>query len=583
MTPLTPLRAAILARVSRDEQKKYGYSLPDQIDRARTYCAKRGYTVNEALIFQGDESSKKPVDQRPILTALIDAAIARRVDVVVVLHTSRLTRNQDQHGYLRYVFRQHGARVEYILQEVEDTPMGRAMIGMQSFSDEQEHENIVWRTQNGARAKAKLGRPVGRAQAPFGLRYQAPMLDRYGVPIRATVKAAYEPDPATIEHLRWMFSQYAQGESFRAIARGLDMLGVAPPFAHRGDSRRRETSLPRWSPTTVRLILTSRHYIGEGIEFEDHCIELPDGTETRVKRDLWDGIGDDAGKAIPLPPGVYPQVIDSDIFERVQARIERNHWEHTRETQRSDRDPEIGLLRRGLVRCGHCGSFLGVQRSKGMTIYRCRSNQRRRHGCPDANISTDRLDREVWPWIEAIRSDPRRAASVTERLRHQDDDGGRAKVMLDALDSRIVEIETDRARLVRHLSKLDDEDDVTLVQSEMRRLGDERKSLSAQRERFVEQADAAEQRRQRVERAISVVEGTLPITNSLSYREKRRILTDLGVVVHLHPITAPARWKLQLGCDLAIGLPSGTSINVKTDYFFSSNTRGGDVNMKTPR
>jgi hypothetical protein len=57
-------------------------------------------------------------------------------------------------------------------------------------------------------------------------------------------------------------------------------------------------------------------------------------------------------------------VIEPALFERVQRRLEQNK----RESQRKDRNPEFGMLRRGIARCGHCNSSLGVVYNGGKDV-----------------------------------------------------------------------------------------------------------------------------------------------------------------------------------------------------------------------
>lgn len=55
----------------------------------------------------------------------------------------------------------------------------------------------------------------------------------------------------------------------RGIAKGLDGLGVKPPRAD-------QTRSIQWNPASIRHILTSPNYIGEGVQFADKAIDHPD-------------------------------------------------------------------------------------------------------------------------------------------------------------------------------------------------------------------------------------------------------------------------------------------------------------------
>lgn len=51
------MRAVILARVSTEEQKEAGNSLPAQIHRLEEYCKRKGFDIVETFSF--DESAYK--------------------------------------------------------------------------------------------------------------------------------------------------------------------------------------------------------------------------------------------------------------------------------------------------------------------------------------------------------------------------------------------------------------------------------------------------------------------------------------------------------------------------------------------
>jgi DNA invertase Pin-like site-specific DNA recombinase len=530
-------RAILYARVSRDEQRG-NFSLATQIDACAKYAEEHGYEIVQ--IFREDFTGTQT--RRPEMNKVLELANSRQIDVVIVYKVDRLTRGGAYPlGWFMTEFADHGVRVNFVIEPPDDSPEGKALAGFRASSAEREVKEIERRTKEGLRAKAKSGKPIGRARAPFGLRYKPPELDADGFPIKSTIKASYEPNPATIDALRWVFDQADRGVSLRKIARGLDELGVAPPYADR-------TKAKLWNATSVRHILLNRAYIGEGIQFavkiEDH--PDPGKQKRRVKR----AIDPDGDGAIPLPPGVLPVVIDPERFGRVQRRLELNK----RESQRDDRPAEFGLLRRGIARCGHCNSALRVNYNSGKdpggreATYGCQTNQRRRHGCAPNDISLHKLDREVWGWIVALRDDPRLVERFTAHLR-EDDLSGEAARMLTMLDVQIAEIDKQRVTLTKRLGLVDD-DTAALVADELGRLSTQRKAVVAQRERYSAKAEADEKRRARVNRTIELVKGIADSDlEALSYGQQRRILGDLGSVVLVWPNGHAPRWGMTLAFD----------------------------------
>ena len=53
------MKAINVSRVSTEEQKEAGNSLPAQIERIRKYCGRKGFEVAEKDIFSFDESAYK--------------------------------------------------------------------------------------------------------------------------------------------------------------------------------------------------------------------------------------------------------------------------------------------------------------------------------------------------------------------------------------------------------------------------------------------------------------------------------------------------------------------------------------------
>jgi DNA invertase Pin-like site-specific DNA recombinase len=53
------MRALSVSRVSTEEQKEAGNSLPAQIERIRKYCERKGFTLQEKDVFSFDESAYK--------------------------------------------------------------------------------------------------------------------------------------------------------------------------------------------------------------------------------------------------------------------------------------------------------------------------------------------------------------------------------------------------------------------------------------------------------------------------------------------------------------------------------------------
>ena len=88
----------------------------------------------------------------------------------------------------------------------------------------------------------------------------------------------------------------------------------------------------------------------------------------------------DPEKAIRLPDGTIPPLVDRATWAAVQAILKRNKAQSIR----SAKNPEAALLRGGFVHCGTCGRVMKVRpRSKGGVDYYCGSSNGAAVSAPD--------------------------------------------------------------------------------------------------------------------------------------------------------------------------------------------------------
>ncbi|HEX2977546.1 MAG TPA: recombinase family protein [Candidatus Babeliales bacterium] len=84
------MKAILIARVSTEEQKEAGISLPAQVARLEKYCQNKGFTIGKTFSF--DESAYK--NQREEFDAILDFVIEQKEKVAVCCDkVDRLSRN----------------------------------------------------------------------------------------------------------------------------------------------------------------------------------------------------------------------------------------------------------------------------------------------------------------------------------------------------------------------------------------------------------------------------------------------------------------------------------------------------------
>lgn len=224
-----PLRAALYARVSTEDQAREGFSLDAQLEKLRAYCQAREWTAAASYVDDGfsGRDAKRPAYRR-MMEERDDW------DTILVLKMDRIHRNSK--NFMVMMDRLRGWGKEFTsMQESLDTgtAMGRFVMDIIQRIAQLESEQIAERVYTGMEQKARSGEgPLG-GPAPFGYRHEEGAL-------------AVVPEEAGIVQ-----------EIFRRVRRGEPMRWVAADLAEReGPSDR------RWSVWSLRYLLQNPVYAG---------------------------------------------------------------------------------------------------------------------------------------------------------------------------------------------------------------------------------------------------------------------------------------------------------------------------------
>ena len=159
--------AAIYARKSTeqsgviDEER----SVSRQLQQARAYAARKGWTLDEAFVFVDDGISGAEFVKRPGLARLMNALRPRPpFQVLIMSEGSRLGREQIQTAFLLQQILDAGVRVFYYLEDREstiNTSMDKVLLSLSAFAAETEREKASQRTYDALLHKAKAGHVTG--------------------------------------------------------------------------------------------------------------------------------------------------------------------------------------------------------------------------------------------------------------------------------------------------------------------------------------------------------------------------------------------------------------------------------------
>ena len=119
-----------------------------------------------------------------------------------------------------------------------------------------------------------------------------------------------------------------------------------------------------------------------------------------------------------MPEGTCPPIIDEETFRIVQAQLDYNK----RNASRNNKHPENALCRAGIARCGVCKGAMTVRAASDEThSFYCCIKGLHHYGCSPMNtISTNILDNAVWKRCCQIIRDPAKLREAIEALRTPD-------------------------------------------------------------------------------------------------------------------------------------------------------------------
>lgn len=329
------MRAAIYARKSTeqvgisDEEK----SVTRQIEHAKLYAFKKGWTVSDEHIFVDDGISGAEFVKRPGFIRLMNTLKPRPAfQFLVMSEESRLGREQIETAYALKQIMDAGVRVFFYLEDRErtlDSALEKMMLSLTGFASEMERERAKQRTYDAMLRKAKAGHVTGGKVYGYDNRE---ILSAEGH--RLHVLRVVNPREA--ELVRQIFDMYAGGLGITRIAKRLNAEGVPAP----------RQSPHGWAPTAVREILHRPLYKGEIVWNQLQKI-VRGGTKKRRQRDEKDWIRLDAPDLRIVPP---------DLWDTVQARVSK-----TKGTGRAAfRDQDSKYLLTGMARCAHCGGPMTI-------------------------------------------------------------------------------------------------------------------------------------------------------------------------------------------------------------------------------
>ena len=416
-------------RYSSDAQRDA--SIDQQREAAQQYATAHGLHIAREYEDHAISGTRDDREQYNLMLYEVDVL---RPAALIIWKTDRLSRDKIDIVLAKKRLRECGVKIHYVAEAIPDDDDATQIL-MESIYEGMAASFSV--------AHAKNVRRGLHYNGERGLYNGIQMIGYKGKP-----DSQYEIDPYTAPIVQRIYQAYADGTPMMQICRDLDAAGI------------RSIHDKAMTVNSLRRILTNRAYIGE-YAWGGHKI-----------------------------PGGMPRIIDDDLFERVQNRLEANKRGGKGARRKIDQEADIAdYWLSGHIYCGLCAETMQGISGTGKSgakhhYYSCKAH--RQHKCDAHNRPKDVIESAVTYVLEQIARDPAYrvdiAAMCYDRYRQDHDDGG---VYADAIQAKIKDADAKITNIMRAI-----EAGVLTATT-----GDRLRELEAERSRLTDALQAEEARR----------------------------------------------------------------------------------------
>ncbi|HEV8620999.1 MAG TPA: recombinase family protein [Nitrospiraceae bacterium] len=365
--------AAIYARKSteqsgvNDEEK----SVTRQIEHAKAYAVRKGWTVAEEHIYVDDGVSGAEFVRRQGFLRLMNALKPRPpFQFLIMSEESRLGREAIQVSYAFKQIIDSGVRLFFYMTDQErklDNAMDKVMLSLSNFAAEMEREKASQRTYDAMFRKAKALHVTGNKVFGYdNVPVYSSEADTDGTQRRQHVVRKINPEQSKV--VVRIFELYASGFGLARIAKVLNEDRIPPP--HGGNLG--------WCPTALRDILQRDLYRGIVLWNRTQAIQRG-GTRAQRKRPESEWLRLDAPEL-----RIIPQI----LWEQIEERRARNKRAYLRGeggrliSRPTGEDRRSSYLLSSIAKCVTCGgSIVAIKRTAKRrytrTVYRCAFHHKR--------------------------------------------------------------------------------------------------------------------------------------------------------------------------------------------------------------
>ncbi|MCP3775218.1 recombinase family protein [Paenibacillus sp. MZ04-78.2] len=477
-----PIKVAIYARVSTEDQAKHGYSIKAQRKVLSDYCKLYGKEIYD--VYEDSGVSGKSTEGRYELQRLLKDAENKRFDMVLVWKINRLARKTYDLLHILNQLKMYNVTFRSFTENFEtETSMGNFALQMMGAVSELERNTIVDNVKMGMRHRAEKGEHNGKL--PLGYR----VVPDPGDPSGRSKVIVVEAEAIIV---RKIFKLYAAGRGLKSIANELNHSGYTTKTGN------------TFSTSAVKEILNNPFYNGK-IRYNRY--------------ENWSDMRRRGKNATPIiVDGKHEAIIHDALWEKVQ-------FLHQKKSFTPSRIFDGEFLLSGLIRCPKCGAAMVASRTQSKTktgeivnrlYYSCGAFRSKGSSVCSANsIRKQEAEDEVMNRLTRVLSKDRILKAIVDKINHR-------------LTTRTVPLQAELEHIKSQLEQAESRKRRYLDAFEQNKLD---KSTVAERMQEI-QADLIKFRAERSRLELELTEGN---TSPIAFEQVRELIHGFNQVLTTAP------------------------------------------------
>lgn len=404
---------ALYLRFSSERQKEQ--SIEGQLRDCIAYCQRKGFRIT-AIYVDRATTARKDVEKRVHFQEMISDSARQCWNYIVVWKLDRFARNREDSVVYKMRLRKNGVQVKSATETISENPEGIILESVLEGIAEYYSAELSQKIRRGMRESALKGNSVG-GLIPLGYK-----LENHKLVI----------DPNTAHIVQEAFQRYASGDSMAEICRIFNGKGY------------RTAKNAEFNRSSFKSMFKNVRYVGTYV-FKDMEME-----------------------------NTIPPIIDKDLFDAVQKRLEKTADAPARGKAKVD------YLLSGKLFCGHCGSPMNGETGTGKTgavynYYTCYARKRGK-GCNKKPLKKEYIERVVAEDAMALLNN-KMIEELADMAMSQADRDLKENTRIPELSTKLAEVERGINNITKAIEKGIASDTLMIRLTELEK---EKKNLTSQ-------------------------------------------------------------------------------------------------------